>query len=127
MCISRRESLCFFGFSLRCWVSCLSNPGKFRESIFREATSREDPGIHFPEMFFSVQVVRSGLCERLRGREERVGELGRVGQRALRLWPSPVKDSGDVPDAVSVYRKVLAAAEDHSIVISSIGFHFLQV
>jgi len=37
-------------------------------------------------------------------------------------WPSPVKDSGDVPDAVSVYRKVLAAADDRSIVISSIGF-----
>merc|ERR1712223_110340 len=37
-------------------------------------------------------------------------------------WPSPVKDSGDVPDAVSVYRKVLSEAEDRSIVISSIGF-----
>ena len=37
-------------------------------------------------------------------------------------WPSPVKDSSQVPDAVSVYRKALAAAEDRSMVISSIGF-----
>ena len=37
-------------------------------------------------------------------------------------WPSPVKGSWDVPDAVSVYRQVLAAAEDHSVVISAIGF-----
>ena len=37
-------------------------------------------------------------------------------------WPSPVKDSSQVPDAVSVYRKTLAAAVDRSIVISSIGF-----
>jgi len=37
-----------------------------------------------------VQVVRSGLGQGLRRGEERVGELGRVGQRALRLWSSPV-------------------------------------
>ena len=37
-------------------------------------------------------------------------------------WPSPVKGSWDVEDAVSVYRQVLAAAEDHSVVISAIGF-----
>ena len=96
MYISSRESLLFrflialLGF----WSFSFSGkplPGKFRESVFREATSREVPGRHFPGIFFSVQVVRSGLGERLRGREERVGELWRVGQRALRLWPSPVK------------------------------------
>jgi len=37
-------------------------------------------------------------------------------------YPSPVKGSWDVPDAVDVYRMVLASAEDRSIVISSIGF-----
>ena len=37
-------------------------------------------------------------------------------------WPSPVKGSWDVPTAVEVYRQVLAEAEDHSVVISAIGF-----
>ena len=36
-----------------------------------------------------MQVVRGGLREGLRRGEERVGELGRVRQRALRLRPSP--------------------------------------
>ena len=37
-------------------------------------------------------------------------------------FPSPIKGSWEVPDAVDVYRQVLAAAEDHSVVISAIGF-----
>lgn len=37
-------------------------------------------------------------------------------------WPSPVKNSSQVPEAVEVYRKVLSEAEDKSVVISSIGF-----
>ena len=37
-------------------------------------------------------------------------------------YPSPVKDSREVPDAVETYRMVLSSAEDKSIVISSIGF-----
>ena len=36
-------------------------------------------------------------------------------------WPSPIKNTSQVPDAVDVYRKALAAAEDHSVAISSIG------
>jgi len=40
----------------------------------------------------------------------------------VRNYPSPVKDSSQVPDAVSVYRQVLAAAEDRSVVIAAIGF-----
>jgi len=40
----------------------------------------------------------------------------------VRNYPSPVKDSSQVPDAVSAYRQVLAAAEDRSIVIAAIGF-----
>ncbi|KAL1522516.1 hypothetical protein AB1Y20_017503 [Prymnesium parvum] len=38
------------------------------------------------------------------------------------LWPSPVRDSTDVPDAVATYRAALAAAEDRSVVIAAIGF-----
>ena len=64
--------------------------------IFREGksllvySSRED-NLNFPAFFASssVQVVRGGLREGLRRGEERVGELGRVRQRALRLRPSP--------------------------------------
>lgn len=37
-------------------------------------------------------------------------------------WPSPVKHSDEVPDAVEVYRRALAAADDHSVVIVAIGF-----
>ena len=37
-------------------------------------------------------------------------------------FPSPVRNSSQVPSGVEVYRKVLSAADDHSIVISSIGF-----
>ena len=61
------------------------------------------------------------------------GDFGRTpnGDDWVRGWyvddlvdnyPSPVKGSWQVPDAVEVYRMVLASAEDRSIVISSIGF-----
>ena len=61
------------------------------------------------------------------------GDFGRTpdGNDWVRGWyvddlvdnyPSPVKGSWQVPDAVEVYRMVLASAEDKSIVISSIGF-----
>lgn len=36
-------------------------------------------------------------------------------------YPSPVKNSSQVPDAVSIYRQALAAAPDASVAISSIG------
>ena len=36
-------------------------------------------------------------------------------------FPSPIKNSSQVPDAVVTYRKVLAAAPDRSVTISSIG------
>lgn len=36
-------------------------------------------------------------------------------------WPSPFKNSSQVDSAVSVYRRVLAAQPDSSVVISSIG------
>jgi inosine-uridine nucleoside N-ribohydrolase len=36
-------------------------------------------------------------------------------------WPSPIKNTSQVPDSVLVYRKALAAAADHSVAISSIG------
>ena len=36
-------------------------------------------------------------------------------------WPSPIKNTTQVPDSVDVYRSVLAAQPDHSVVISSIG------
>ena len=38
-------------------------------------------------------------------------------------WPSRVKDTTQVPSAVAVYRKVLAAQPDRSVTISSIGIH----
>ena len=37
-------------------------------------------------------------------------------------WPSPVKNYTQVEEAVTIYRKVLAVADDRSVVISSIGF-----
>lgn len=37
-------------------------------------------------------------------------------------FPSPVKNYSQVPDALDVYRSVLAAQPDHSVAISSIGF-----
>ena len=40
----------------------------------------------------------------------------------LAKFPSPIRNSTQVPTGVDVYRKVLAAADDHSITISSIGF-----
>lgn len=36
-------------------------------------------------------------------------------------WPSPIKNSTQVPRAVQVYRRVLAMQPDNSVVISSIG------
>jgi hypothetical protein len=37
-------------------------------------------------------------------------------------WPSPVQHSGQVEEAVVVLRRVLAAAEPHSVTIASVGF-----
>jgi inosine-uridine nucleoside N-ribohydrolase len=36
-------------------------------------------------------------------------------------YDSPIKNTSQVPDALAVYRKVLAEADDNSVVISSIG------
>ncbi len=36
-------------------------------------------------------------------------------------WPSPIKNTSQVPDAVELYRTTLAAAADHSVAIASIG------
>ena len=36
-------------------------------------------------------------------------------------WPSPIKNTSQVPSSVEVYRRVLAAQPDHSVAISSIG------
>ena len=38
-------------------------------------------------------------------------------------WPSPIKNSTQVPDAVSTYRKILASQPPRSVAISSIGIH----
>jgi hypothetical protein len=38
-------------------------------------------------------------------------------------WPSKIKNTTQVPSAVSVYRKVLASQSDQSVTISSIGIH----
>lgn len=37
-------------------------------------------------------------------------------------WESPIKSSHEVPDAVALYRRVLADASDHSVAIAAIGF-----
>ena len=39
----------------------------------------------------------------------------------LRNFPSPIKDSSQVPDAVAVYRRVLASSPPQSVTISSVG------
>ena len=39
----------------------------------------------------------------------------------VRHWPSPIKNTSQVPSGVGLYRKVLAAQADGSVVISSIG------
>lgn len=36
-------------------------------------------------------------------------------------WPSPIKNTSQLPNAVDVYRRALAAQSDHSVAISSIG------
>jgi len=41
----------------------------------------------------------------------------------VRQFPSPVKNSSQVEDAVAVYRRVLASQPDRSVTISSIGIH----
>lgn len=38
-------------------------------------------------------------------------------------WPSPVKNTTQVPDAVQVYRQSLARQPDRSVAIASIGIH----
>ncbi|KAL1500476.1 hypothetical protein AB1Y20_013133 [Prymnesium parvum] len=40
----------------------------------------------------------------------------------VRRFPSRIKTSAEVPDAVEVYREVLASRDDHSVVIAVIGF-----
>ena len=40
----------------------------------------------------------------------------------IKKWPSPVQRRDQVPDAVIVYRRALAAAADHSVAIAAIGF-----
>ena len=40
----------------------------------------------------------------------------------VRSFPSPIQNSSQVPLGVEVYRKVLAASPDRSVMISSIGF-----
>lgn len=40
----------------------------------------------------------------------------------LQRFESPIRNSSQVPAALDVYRRVLAGAADHSVVISSIGF-----
>ena len=42
--------------------------------------------------------------------------------RLVDHWPSPVKSASDVPDALDVYRDVLARAHDHSVAIAVVGF-----
>ncbi|HEY0273403.1 MAG TPA: nucleoside hydrolase, partial [Chitinophaga sp.] len=49
----------------------------------------------------------------------------------LARYPHQVQHNADVPDAVEVYRKILAAQPDHSVTIISVGFftnlaHLLQ-
>ena len=39
----------------------------------------------------------------------------------VRHFPSPIRDSTQVPDAVEVYRRVLAASPPRSVVIASVG------
>ena len=38
-------------------------------------------------------------------------------------WPSPIKNTSEVPCAVQVYRRALASQPDQSVTISSIGIH----
>lgn len=37
-------------------------------------------------------------------------------------YPHTIKSNGDVPDAVDLYRKILAAQPDHSVTIVTVGF-----
>ena len=41
----------------------------------------------------------------------------------LDQYPSPIRNSSQVEDAVTVYRRVLSAQPDDSVAISSIGIH----
>jgi hypothetical protein len=42
-------------------------------------------------------------------------------EELVQNWPSPIKNTSQVPDAVDVYRKALTSQADHSVHISSIG------
>lgn len=42
--------------------------------------------------------------------------------KLLKQFHSPIRNNSQVPDAVDVYRAVLAQQHDHSVVIASIGF-----
>ena len=46
--------------------------------------------IRLANIIGSVEVVRRGFCQRFRGGEQRVGELGRMRQRSSGLWPPSV-------------------------------------
>ena len=45
----------------------------------------------------------------------------RYVSRLVTEWPSPLKSSSQVPSAVDVYRRVLAAQPDNSVVVASVG------
>lgn len=53
-------------------------------------------------------------------------DTGRRGSRYAKQiaqqFPTRLKSNDDAPDAVAVYRRVLSAQEDHSVVITSVGY-----
>lgn len=70
--------------------------------------------------------VRLGAYKGPFGRDAETGgrewRSGPYAASLVRGWDSPVRSSADVPDAVDVYRSLLAAADDHSVAIAAIGF-----
>ena len=50
------------------------------------------------------------------------GTTGRYAKKVAIEFPSDIKNHNSVPSAVSVYRKILAKAEDNSVTVVTVGF-----
>lgn len=82
---------------------------------------------HPPQCAGAISVLNhyygrdSTLIGAYKGNDLKVSKPLRYVQALVDNFPSPIKNSSQVPDAVVVYRRALAAQADRSVVISSIG------
>lgn len=76
--------------------------------------------------FYGHDYIPLGAYKGKFGRDLKMPHQWKTGDYVPKLtsghWRAPINSSAHAPDAVSVYRKALAEADDHSVVIASIGF-----